>query len=1081
MSILSKVFGDYNEKELKKLWPIVKEVNAFEDDIQQLSDEQLRAKTNEFRERLDDGETLEDILPEAFAVVREISQRRLGMRPFDVQILGGVVLHQGKISEMKTGEGKTLVATLPIYLNALAGKGVHLITVNDYLAKRDAQWMGAVYDALGLTIGILQHDSGYIYDRTANLDNDSLRHLTPVERREVYAADITYGTNNEFGFDFLRDNMATDFERAVQRQEIPQSYAIVDEVDSILIDEARTPLIISGPAEETEEIYRTFGRIVPRMSPEQDLIVDLKHKSVGLTEEGVEKVEKALGIKNLYDPENFRLTRFLDAALKAQFLYEREHQYVVKDGEVVIVDEFTGRLMTGRRWSDGLHQAVEAKEGVKIQRESVTYATITLQNYFRMYKKLAGMTGTAWTERDEFHQIYGLDVLVIPTHMPMVRADRQDIIFKGLSGKFRAVVEEIEDAHGDGRPMLVGTVAIETSELLSDALKRTSTCNLEDCAEYHQVCPLKEPAVLNAKQHEREAHIIAMAGVPGAVTIATNMAGRGTDIVLGGNPERMAGEIARKQGIDLLTAAEDVSGPIREQARKKWQDEHDRVVAAGGLHIIGTERHESRRIDNQLRGRCARQGDRGSSRFFLSLEDDLMKMFAGKTTLTVLSKLGMKEGDAIEHPMLTKSVGRAQRKVEERNFLIRKNILEYDEPMDVQRGFFYGLRQDILEGRAVKDLIFQFIDDSVEDAVYTFLDRNYVSNCIAEWVHEKLNVAIDADRFRGKDREDLHLLIRRDATEEAGNIIRVTIGEYMSPDMDPEGWDLKGLADWGNANFDAGLKVSQLREMSVDEVIKQLDEAAAKRIAEADLAPLDQYLVPAYAENELAKWAANKFASEVKAEAFVGLEDPADAVEKLMADARAAYARRELTYPIDFALEMTSVGMQHDPHHAIEQFCVWVRSKYELQWDPQSLPSTDPIQLRQLLIAEAEKWDESRIAERADRALVAGSSPEKLDEWFATNCNTHLTDEEQKRAVDDPKTVAEEKIASVLRAELTQFERWVLLQIVDQAWKDHLYAMDQVKEAIGFRSFSQRDPRIEFKREAGQLFENMQKSIREKV
>jgi len=714
MSILSKVFGDYNEKELKKLWPIVKEVNAFEDDIQPLTDEQLRAKTDEFRERLDDGETLDDILPEAFAVVREMSQRRLGMRPFDVQILGGAVLHQGKISEMKTGEGKTLVATLPIYLNALAGKGVHLITVNDYLAKRDAQWMGAVYDALGLTIGILQHDSGYVYDRTANLDNESLRHLTPVERREVYAADITYGTNNEFGFDFLRDNMATDFARAVQRQEIPQSYAIVDEVDSILIDEARTPLIISGPAEETEEIYRTFGRIVPRMTPEQDLIIDLKHKSVGLTEEGVEKVEKALGIKNLYDPANFRLTRFLDAALKAEYLYQREHQYVVKDGEVVIVDEFTGRLMTGRRWSDGLHQAVEAKEGVKVQRESVTYATITLQNYFRMYQKLAGMTGTAWTERDEFHQIYGLDVLVIPTHMPMVRADQQDIIFKGISGKFKAVVEEIEDAHGDGRPMLVGTVAIETSELLSDALKRTSTCNLEDCAEYHQVCPLKEPAVLNAKQHEREAHIIAMAGTTGAVTIATNMAGRGTDIVLGGNPERMAEEIARKQGIDLLTATEDVSGPIREQARKKWQDEHDRVIASGGLHIIGTERHESRRIDNQLRGRAGRQGDPGSSRFFVSFGDDLMKRFSPEWVPNLLGKMGMDEDTPLESNMVSKAIEQAQTKVEGHNFDIRKHVVQYDDVMNRHRDLIYTERRKILEGVDLSANIIEMIEREIE-------------------------------------------------------------------------------------------------------------------------------------------------------------------------------------------------------------------------------------------------------------------------------------------------------------------------------------------------------------------------------
>ena len=737
MSILNKIFGNYNEKELKKLWPIVEEVNAFEDEVHPLTDEQLRAKTEEFRQRLDDGETLDDILPEAFAVVREMSQRRLGMRQFDVQILGGVVLHQGKISEMKTGEGKTLVATLPIYLNGLASQGVHLITVNDYLAKRDAQWMGALYDALGLTIGVLQHDSGYVYDRTANLDNESLRHLTPVERREVYAADITYGTNNEFGFDFLRDNMATDFARAVQRQEIPQSYAIVDEVDSILIDEARTPLIISGPAEETEEIYRTFGRIVPRMSPEQDLIVDLKHKSVGLTEEGVDKVEKALGIKNLYDSANFRLTRFLDAALKAQFLYQREHQYVVKDGEVVIVDEFTGRLMTGRRWSDGLHQAVEAKEGVKIQRESVTYATITLQNYFRLYEKLAGMTGTAWTERDEFHLVYGLDVLMIPTHQPMVRSDMQDIIFKGVGGKFNAVVEEIEDAHGDGRPMLVGTIAIETSELLSDLLKRKSTCHLDDCADYYQICPLKEPAVLNAKQHEREAHIIEMAGVPGAVTIATNMAGRGTDIVLGGNPERMAEVIARKQGVDLLTAPEDVTAPIREQARNKWQDEHDRVIAAGGLHIIGTERHESRRIDNQLRGRAGRQGDPGSSRFFVSFGDDLMKRFSPEWVPNLLGKMGMDEDTPLESKMVSKAIEQAQTKVEGHNFDIRKHVVQYDDVMNRHRDLIYTERRKILEGVDLSENIAEMIEGEIESVFNTFLsdtdhDMWEVESLIAE-------------------------------------------------------------------------------------------------------------------------------------------------------------------------------------------------------------------------------------------------------------------------------------------------------------------------------------------------------------
>jgi len=717
MSLLTKVFGDYNEKELKKLWPLVEEVAGFEDEIQPLSDAELRAKTDEFRKRLADGETLDDILPEAFAVVRETSLRRLGMRHFDVQILGGVVLHQGKVAEMKTGEGKTLVATLPVYLNALAGNGVHVITVNDYLAKRDAQWMAGIYDALGLSVGILQHDSGYLYDATANLDNESLRHLTPVSRRDVYAADITYGTNNEFGFDYLRDNMVTDLARAVQSEEFPQWYAIVDEVDSILIDEARTPLIISGPAEETEEIYKTFSRIVPRLQPDVDIIIDLKHKSINLTEEGVEKVERALGIKNLYDPANFRLTRFLDAALKAQFLYQKEHQYVVKDGEIVIVDEFTGRLMTGRRWSDGLHQAVEAKEGVKIQRESVTYATITLQNYFRLYKvaggKLAGMTGTAWTEREELHQIYGLDVLIVPTHQQMIRADMQDIIYKGISGKFKAAVEEIEDAHADGRPVLVGTVAIETSEMLADALKRTSTCRLTDCGTYHPICSLKEPNVLNAKQHEREAHIVAQAGIVGAVTIATNMAGRGTDIILGGNPERQAEEIARKQKIDLQTASTEVAEEIRRQAKEAWQVEHDRVVQVGGLHIIGTERHESRRIDNQLRGRAGRQGDPGSSRFFVSFGDDLMKRFSPEWVPNLLGKMGMEEDTPLESGMVSRAIEQAQTKVEGHNFDIRKHVVQYDDVFNLHRDWVYKERRRILKGVDLRSNIVAMIQDEI--------------------------------------------------------------------------------------------------------------------------------------------------------------------------------------------------------------------------------------------------------------------------------------------------------------------------------------------------------------------------------
>jgi preprotein translocase subunit SecA len=728
IGIVKNVFGNYNEKELKKLWPLVHETNLLEDTMKAMSDDQLAALTPEFRERLAAGETLDDLLPEAFAACREASRRRLGMRHFDVQLLGGVVLHRGDISEMKTGEGKTLVATLPLYLNALTGKGAHLVTVNDYLAKRDAQWMSAIYHSLGLTVGILQHDTAYMYDPTANREDASMRYLVPCTRKEAYNCDITYGTNNEFGFDYLRDNMVTELEKVVQREDTPHNYAIVDEVDSILIDEARTPLIISGPAEETEEVYRTFARIVPRLHPERDITMDLKHRSVSLTEEGTNLVEQALGIKNLYDPNNFRLTRFLDAALKAQFMYERDKQYVVKDGEIVIVDEFTGRLMHGRRWSDGLHQAVEAKENVKIQRESVTYATITLQNYFRLYKaaggKLAGMTGTAWTEREEFHQIYGLDVIVIPTNQEMIRFDAPDIIYRTPTGKWGAVIEEIEDAHADGRPVLVGTVAIETSELLADQLKRTSTCRLQDCGDFHRVCPLKEPDVLNAKQHEREGNIVASAGVLGAVTIATNMAGRGTDIILGGNPEKIADELARKRGVDLINGDAETAESIRKEAREIWQEDHDRVVEAGGLHIVGTERHESRRIDNQLRGRAGRQGDPGSSRFFVSFGDDLMKRFSPEWVPNLLARMGMDENTPLESGMVSKAIESAQQKVEGHNFDIRKHVVQYDDVMNQHRDVIYKQRRKILERANIKDNILEMIDEEIGRVFDAFASPN---------------------------------------------------------------------------------------------------------------------------------------------------------------------------------------------------------------------------------------------------------------------------------------------------------------------------------------------------------------------
>jgi len=729
LGIVKKVLGDYNEKELRKLWPLAAEVNEWEEEMSALSDDALRAKTEEFRRRLAEGETLDDLLPEAFAVVREAAQRHIGLRHFDVQILGGVILHQGKTAEMKTGEGKTLVATLSLYLNALEGRGAHLITVNDYLAKRDTQWMGPIYHSLGLSVGVLQHDTAYLLDPTANLDNPSLRYLAPVSRRQAYAADITYGTNNEFGFDYLRDNMVVDLSQVVQRREHTHHYAIVDEVDNILIDEARTPLIISGPAEETEEVYRAFARIVPRLNPDTDYVVDVKHRTVSLTDEGASKVEKALGIRNLYDPANYRLTRFLDAALRAHCLFRCDHHYVVKDGEVIIVDEFTGRLMYGRRWSDGLHQAVEAKEGVKIQRESVTYATITLQNYFRLYEKLAGMTGTAWTEREEFNTIYGLDVLVIPTHRTMIRDDHSDIIYRTGNGKYREVVGEIEEMHAQGRPVLLGTVSIENSERLADMLKRLSTCRLVECGSYHKICSLKEPQVLNAKHHEREAAIVAQAGRYGAVTIATNMAGRGTDIILGGNPERLAEEVARKRGIDLIMAPAEEAAAIRREARELWQKEHDKVVAAGGLHIVGTERHEARRIDNQLRGRSGRQGDPGSSRFFVSFDDDVMRRFAPDWVPNLLARMGMDEETPLESGMVSKAIEQAQTKVEGHNFDIRKHVVQYDDVMNRHRDLIYTERRKILEGADLRANIIEMIEEEIGRAFDSFApDENP-----AEW------------------------------------------------------------------------------------------------------------------------------------------------------------------------------------------------------------------------------------------------------------------------------------------------------------------------------------------------------------
>jgi preprotein translocase subunit SecA len=679
-SLIKKIVGSKNERELRRIQPLVDKISQLEPNISPLSDDQLRAKTSEFKGRVERGESIEEILPEAFAVVRETAKRTLGERHYDVQLIGGIVLHEGKIAEMATGEGKTLVSTLPAYLNALKGEGVHIVTVNDYLAKRDSQWMGVIYRFLGLSVGVILHE------------------LNDQERKKAYHCDITYGTNNEFGFDYLRDNMKFTLEDYVQRD---LNYAIVDEVDSILIDEARTPLIISGPAEESTDKYYKINRIIPSLKQGKDYQLEEKSHTAFLTEEGVAHVEKLIHVENLYDPRNIETLHHVNQALRAHTLFKRDVDYMVKDGQVIIVDEFTGRLMPGRRWSDGLHQAVEAKENVKIENENQTLATITFQNYFRMYKKLAGMTGTADTEAAEFRKIYNLDVMVIPTNMPLMRTHYADVIYKTEDEKFRAVVKEIKELYQSERPVLVGTISIEKSERLSQLLKK-------------QGIPHN---VLNAKHHEREAEIIAQAGRAGAVTISTNMAGRGTDILLGGNPKFLAKTFLDEE------PTEETMKKAHQKALGIVQKEKEKVIQVGGLHVLGTERHEARRIDNQLRGRSGRQGDPGSSRFYLSLEDDLLRIFGSERISNIMDRLGIEEDQPIEHGLVTKAIESAQRKVEAHNFEIRKHLLEYDNVMNKQREVIYSQRREVLGSEDLKDTVMEMIEEQSEGLVDFYTDE----------------------------------------------------------------------------------------------------------------------------------------------------------------------------------------------------------------------------------------------------------------------------------------------------------------------------------------------------------------------
>jgi preprotein translocase subunit SecA len=755
-------FVDSNDRELRRIEPLIERINELEPEMQERSDEELRAFVDEIREDIRDAgepeepsdderqhpdrerrreiakerikrehdriqEAMDGVLPEVFAATREAMQRTLSMRHFDVQLMGGIVLHQGRIAEMKTGEGKTLVAPLAVALNGLTGRGVHVVTVNDYLARRDAQWMGPIYHFLGLSVGIITHDTSYLFEPGYPTTDERLINLRPCTRVEAYAADITYGTNNEFGFDYLRDNMVTELTQRVQRE---RYFAIVDEVDNILIDEARTPLIISGQAEESADRYFLFARLVPRMTPRPegaeeggDYFIDLKEKAVSPTEEGIAKMERLLGVKNIYDDDP-SLARYFESALKAHALFKRDRDYIVKDGEIVIVDEFTGRQMPGRRWSEGLHQAIEAKEGLHVQRESVTLATITFQNYFRLYTKLSGMTGTAMTEAEELHKIYKLEVVAIPTHREMIRDDGADLVFRNETGKFMALIDEIVEMHEEGRPVLVGTVSVEKSERLADMLKRRGI----------------KHEVLNAKFHEKEAPIVAQAGRTGAVTIATNMAGRGTDIKLGGDSAGLASEILHRKGLNPAEVDEETYAAALAEAKSVCDEDHEKVVTAGGLHIIGTERHDSRRIDNQLRGRAGRQGDPGSSRFYLSLEDDLMKRFASDRVAGLMERMGLEEDMAIESRLVSKTIESAQSRVEGYNFDIRKHVVEYDDVINKQRETIYEERDKVLRNEDLTDTVQDFIDQEIDFIADQFLSTELP---MSQWNMAGLVAAIE--------------------------------------------------------------------------------------------------------------------------------------------------------------------------------------------------------------------------------------------------------------------------------------------------------------------------------------------------
>ncbi|MCB9953739.1 MAG: preprotein translocase subunit SecA [Planctomycetaceae bacterium] len=1060
---IRKVFGSSNEREITRIGfkrdsagvtqivpsSVLDRINQLEPDYEKLSDGELKQTATKMRARLADGQTLDDILPEVFAAARESGKRYLKMRHYDVQMVGGYILHTGRIAEMMTGEGKTLVATLPAALNAIAGH-VHLVTVNDYLAKRDMEWMGPLHMGLGLSVGAIQGS------------------MAPHERHPMYLCDITYGTNNEFGFDYLRDNLKKRKEHQVQG---PLDYAIVDEIDNILIDEARTPLIISGPAHDDVTRYPVADRIARQLVKDVHFEVKEKEHTCHMTEEGVRRAEELAGVESFYTAGNMEWPHLIDNALKAHHLYRRDVNYVVEHGTVVIVDEHTGRKMEGRQWSDGLHQAVESKEGVKVKEVTQTYATVTLQNYFKMYKKLCGMTGTAMTEANEFYKIYGLDVVAVPTNRPTQRINYQDVIFRSEREKWNAVVDEIVEVHKTGRPILVGTVSIEKSEKLKSLLDRQGV----------------KSELLNAKQHAREAEIVAQAGRLSAVTISTNMAGRGTDIILGGNPEHMAWDTLKTKyasRLDIPKAEwEELCHNIAVQEGMK--DEGKQVAELGGLHVVGTERHDSRRIDLQLRGRSGRQGDPGSSRFFLSLEDDLMRVFAGERVKSMLTWLGMQEGEAIENPLVTRQVEGAQKKVEERHFESRRNLLEYDEVMDHQRKEIYKYRQRILDGANVRDLIIGMMDEQVERSAQKFLSEEYRWDIAARYFSQHMGFAVDWQDIRDMNKEQMSEYLLDEGMRQAETLIEEQLNENLPEEADPRDWSWQALSQWVNRHFGLNTNDRELRKLARegtvnendfdrDNLFRYLAERAKEALEKTDFSSLDIILADDFGPKELSGFLRQQYSVDIAPSEFTGIEEIADAVPFAQKAVRAQYRQREIRFPVLVGLNKFLTRAQDRTG-----LITWANSRFETNLTEDDLKEKEREQVVEVLLDRARQFypsdevlDEFEAKLDSLYAAEPGITAAKLAEWMKSSLKVEIDAEAlavQDR--DEGRARIMQAFSQRYRPEFSQVERDVLLELLDSTWKSHLYHMDHLRSGIGLVGYAQKDPKVEYKRAGMKAFE----------